>query len=145
MKNPAQEKLREHYHQLRKLDCATLWAREVAAVNVAAAQERMQLVSVVRAVGVVFSEFGSSDEKERARAWLTALLHDPQEKIRRYAMRALPKLGAGESQEARLLELDATPDATLGAADADEVRRAADVRAATLVLKMIEKVRETLR
>ena len=105
MKNPAQEKLREHYHQLRKLDCATLWAREVAAFDVAAAQERMQLVSVVRAVGVVFSEFGSSDEKERARAWLTALLHDPQEKIRRYAMLALPKLGAGASQEARLLEL----------------------------------------
>ncbi len=105
MKNPAQEKLREHYHQLRKLDCATLWAREVAAFDVAAAQERMQLVSVVRAVGVVFSEFGSSDEKERARVWLTALLHDPQEKIRRYAMLALPKLGAGASQEARLLEL----------------------------------------
>ena len=105
MKNPAQEKLREHYQQLRKLDCATLWAREVKAFDVAAAQDRMQLVSVVRAVGVVFSESGSNSEKERARAWLTSLLHDPQEKIRRYAMLALPKLGAGESQEARLLEL----------------------------------------
>lgn len=105
MKNPAQEKLREHYQQLRKLDCQTLWAREVTAFDAAPAQERMQLVSVVRAVGVVFSESGSNDEKERSRVWLTSLLQDPQEKIRRYAMVALQKLGAGELQEARLLEL----------------------------------------
>ena len=105
MKNPAQEKLREHYQQLRKLDCATLWSREVTAFDAASAQDRIQLVSVVRAVGVVFSESGSSDDKDLARAWLTALLNDPQEKVRRYAMVALPKLGAGALQEERLLEL----------------------------------------
>jgi 23S rRNA G2445 N2-methylase RlmL len=105
MKNPAQEKLREHYQLLRRLDPATLWSSEVTRFNSASARERMQLVSVVRAVGVVFSESGSCDEKERARAWLTSLLVDPEEKIRRYAMLALTKVGGGESGEAKLLEL----------------------------------------
>ena len=39
------------------------------------------------------------------RAWLTALLKDPQEKIRRYAMAALPKIGADENAEAQMLSL----------------------------------------
>ena len=105
MKNPAQERLREHYQLLRKLDCATLWSREVPRFNSAPPRERMQLVSVVRAVGVVFSESGSQEEKARARLWLTSLLEDPEEKIRRYAMVALPKLGGGEAEETKLLEI----------------------------------------
>jgi hypothetical protein len=36
---------------------------------------------------------------------LQQLLHDPAEKIRRYAVAALPKLGAGGSEEAELLSL----------------------------------------
>ena len=109
MKNPGQEKLREHYQLLRKLDGATLWSREVPRFNSATSRERMQLVSVVRAVGVVFSESGSREEKERARVWLTSLLDDPEEKIRRYAMVALTKLGGGESGEAKLLEILENP------------------------------------
>ncbi len=109
MKNPAQEKLREHYQLLRKLDPATLWSREVTKFNSAPARERMQLVSVVRAVGVVFSESGSRGEKEQARAWLTSLLEDPEEKIRRYAMVALPKLGGGEFGESKLLKILENP------------------------------------
>ncbi len=109
MKNPGQEKLREHYQLLRKLGGATLWSREVPRFNSATSRERMQLVSVVRAVGVVFSESGSREEKERARVWLTSLLEDPEEKIRRYAMVALTKLGGGESGEAKLLEILENP------------------------------------
>jgi len=65
----------------------------------------MQLVSVVRAVGVVFSETGSPAQKQQARTWLRGLLSDPNEKVRRYAMAALPKLGAGEAEEHELLAL----------------------------------------
>jgi serine/threonine protein phosphatase 1 len=41
--------------------------------------------------------------------WLTSLLEDPEEKIRRYAMVALTKLGGGESGEAKLLEILENP------------------------------------
>jgi SAM-dependent methyltransferase len=60
---------------------------------------------VVRAVGVVFAESGSPAEKQQARGWLRGLLSDPVEKVRRYAMAALPKLGAGEAEERELLSL----------------------------------------
>ena len=59
----------------------------------------------MRAVGVVFSESGSPKQKEEAKQWLVGLLKDPSEKIRRYAMTALPKLGAEPHQEAALLSL----------------------------------------
>ncbi len=62
----------------------------------------MKTVAVVRAVGVVFSESGTREQKARARQWLGQLLGDPQEKIRRYAMTALPKLGADVEEEAAL-------------------------------------------
>lgn len=65
----------------------------------------MQRVAVVRAVGVVFAESGTAEQKIAVRAWLTQLLRDPAEKIRRYAMAALPKIGAGASEEGKLLSL----------------------------------------
>ncbi len=55
--------------------------------------------------GVVFSETGTDEQKAEARQWLLGLLQDPEEKIRRYAMAALPKIGAGPQEEAALLEL----------------------------------------
>ena len=99
------ERLKAHYQQLRLLDCEQLWAREVPAFDTASPAERMRLVGVVRAVGVVFSETGSAAQKQAARVWLRGLLSDPVEKVRRYAMAALPKLGAGESEENELLAL----------------------------------------
>jgi 23S rRNA G2445 N2-methylase RlmL len=56
-------------------------------------------------VGVVFSESGSAAQKDAAREWLLGLLHDPAEKIRRYAVAALPKIGVGPREEAELLSL----------------------------------------
>ncbi len=99
--NPA----KEHYQRLRVLSCEELWAGEVSAFDQAGPAERAKRVAVVRAVGVVFSESGSAAQKELARDWLRALLRDPEEKIRRYAMTALPKIGVDAAEEAELLAL----------------------------------------
>jgi len=94
-----------HYQKLRHLSWAALWDGEVVAFDEASGPERMKRVAVVRAVGVVAFESGSTAEKEMARQWLRGLLRDPQEKIRRYAMTALPKLGADAGEEGVLLGL----------------------------------------
>lgn len=100
-KNPA----KELYAQLRRLSCEELWETEVPHYDRASASERIERVGLVRAVGVVFAESGTNEQKEAARAWLAALLKDPAEKVRRYAMAALPKLGASQEEEAALLGL----------------------------------------
>ncbi len=97
--------LKADYQRLRQLSCEALWSREVPPFDQAPAPERLKSVSVVRAVGVVFSEEGNAGQKAQARCWLRGLLHDPQEKIRRYAIAALPKLGAAEREENELLGL----------------------------------------
>ncbi|MDD5201204.1 MAG: hypothetical protein PHC88_15545 [Terrimicrobiaceae bacterium] len=99
--NPA----KEHYSRLRGWSCERLWTEEVAWFDQAAPDERIAGVAVVRAVGVVFSESATEGEKAAARRWLVRLLNDPAEKIRRYAMAALPKIGAGPEEEAALLAL----------------------------------------
>ncbi len=96
---------KELYQRLRRLSCEQLWSTEVTAFDRADRPGRLQNVAVVRAVGVVFSESGTPDEQERARAWLRALLRDPEEKVRRYAMNALPKLGGASGEEGELLSL----------------------------------------
>jgi hypothetical protein len=106
-KNPTEEL----YGQLRQRSCQELWQEEVPRFNRAGPQDRLARVALVRAVGVVFSESGTAEQKAEARKWLTDLLKDPEEKIRRYAMAALPKLGAGREEEAALLGLlEANPD-----------------------------------
>ncbi len=99
--NPA----KELYKRLRELTCDQLWDEEVVRFDRALPRERTERVALVRAVGVVFSETGTEAHKEKARAWLRGLLSDPCEKIRRYAMAALPKIGAGPVEEAELLAL----------------------------------------
>jgi 23S rRNA G2445 N2-methylase RlmL len=96
---------KELYRELRRRGPGELWEREVAAFDGASAEERLRNVAVVRAVGVVVSEKGSAEEREKARAWLRRLLRDPAEKIRRYAVNALPKLAADASDESELLAL----------------------------------------
>ena len=96
---------KEHYQRLRQLDCSELWGNEVAAFDRANEKDRVALVAVVRAVGVVFSECGSLEQREQARSWLRKLLNDPEEKVRRYAMTALPKLGGSAEEEKDLLGL----------------------------------------
>lgn len=98
------------YKQMRVLTCESLWDQEVVRFDQAEPRERTERVAVVRAVGVVFSESGTAAQREHAKVWLRGLLHDPCEKIRRYAMAAMPKLGAGPGEEAELLGLLRTTD-----------------------------------
>jgi 23S rRNA G2445 N2-methylase RlmL len=105
MKHSSQTIGKELYRQLRALSCTQLWEEEILRFDRASASERLERVGLVRAVGVVFSESGSEDEKQKAKVWLLKLLEDPQEKIRRYAMTALPKLGAGDGEERALLSV----------------------------------------
>jgi 23S rRNA G2445 N2-methylase RlmL len=103
MKTEEKAQAKELYKKLRGLPWPQLWREEVARFNGASAQEREKGVAVIRAVGVVFAESGPMEEKATVREWLVGLLQDPSEKIRRYAMTALPKIGAGGNEEGKLL------------------------------------------
>lgn len=105
MKREGINRNKELYAQLRRLSCRALWENEVAHFDKASAEERLSTVALIRAVGVVFSESGTTEEKAEMKRWLLRLLNDPCEKIRRYAMAALPKLGAGPHEEGELLSL----------------------------------------
>ncbi len=96
---------KELYRQLRGLSCEKLWNDEVARFDRSTPEERMERVAVIRAVGTVFSESGTAKQKAEVRSWLVRLLQDPNEKVRRYAMTALPKIGAGTGEEEALLSL----------------------------------------
>lgn len=96
---------KELYAELRRLPWDDLWTHEVARFNAASPRERTERVAVIRAVGVVFSESGRASQKEPVRQWLRGLLRDPDEKVRRYAMAALPKIGADATEETELLSL----------------------------------------
>jgi 23S rRNA G2445 N2-methylase RlmL len=93
------------YKRLRDLPKERLWNEEVGRFNAASLRERMSSVAVIRAVGSTFGRFGTEAEKMQVRDWLISLLGDPQEKIRRYAAAALPKIGAGEQGEEKLLDV----------------------------------------
>ena len=93
------------YRQLRVLSCEKLWTDEVALFDRSTPKERGERVAVIRAVGTVFSESGTAKQKAEVRSWLVRLLQDPSEKVRRYAMTALPKIGAGTVEEEALLSL----------------------------------------
>lgn len=96
---------KELYQQLRSLRWERLWAEEVPGFDRGTPEERRGRVAVVRAVGVVFSESGPPGLGGEVRKWLRGLLDDPEEKVRRYAMNALPKVGAGREEESELLGL----------------------------------------
>ncbi len=96
---------KELYRELRVLSPEKLWNEEVVRFDQALPQERIKRVAIIRAVGVVFSESGTAKQRAEAKAWLIRLLQDPSEKVRRYAMTALPKLSASPREEEALLSL----------------------------------------
>lgn len=102
---PAPKPAKDLYRHLRTLTCDQLWQVEVPRFDRADARQRMDRVGVIRAVSVVFAESGTPAQQAAARAWLRQLLKDPAEKVRRYALNALPKLGAGADDEAEMLTL----------------------------------------
>jgi 23S rRNA G2445 N2-methylase RlmL len=105
VKNAENNPDKELYRQLRALPWEQLWRVEAARFDQASPQERSNRVAVIRAVGVVFGESGAVEQKDEVRRWLLALLHDPCEKARRYAMAALPKIGSGPGDEAELISV----------------------------------------
>lgn len=105
MKRSGHNPDKELYRQFRTLSWERLWNVEVAQFNGATQDARAGMVALIRAVGVVFLESGPPELRDEVRAWLRALLADPHEKIRRYAMNALPKVGAGNEEEERMLKM----------------------------------------
>jgi len=105
MKSGDKNPTKELYNALRRLPWERLWSEEVARFDGAAPVQRLENVALVRAVGVVFPESGPAEQAGEVRRWLVGLLSDPEEKIRRYAMAALPKIGAGPEEESALLAL----------------------------------------
>ncbi len=105
MSDGARNPGKEVYQQLRGESWEQLWQNEVPRYNRASPTERSERVGLIRAVGVVFMECGPPGLAGEVRGWLRGLLGDPDEKVRRYAVNALPKLGAGEDEESLLLNL----------------------------------------
>ena len=105
MKSEKQNAGKELYQQLRAMPWEQLWGEEVPRFDRATQTERARRVAVIRAVGVVFLESGPRELGGEVRNWLRHLLNDPVEKVRRYAMNALPKTGAGRDEESELLAL----------------------------------------
>lgn len=105
MKSKATQHAKEEYQRLRALSWEELWQGEAAQFDRAAGADRAGRVAVVRAVAVVFSESGPAGQRDAVRAWLRGLLRDPEEKVRRYAVAALPKIGTGAEEEAELLHM----------------------------------------
>ncbi len=96
---------KELYKKLRCLPWQELWSVEVPRFNARSAEEREKTVAVIRAVGVVFAESGNPGDKGAVREWLWGLLQDPSEKVRRYAIAAMPKIGVGADDERKLLSV----------------------------------------
>jgi 23S rRNA G2445 N2-methylase RlmL len=94
-----------HYRLLRHCTSRELWENHIPEFNQSGPESRPGRVGLIRAVGVVFSSAATAAEKQNAREWLVQLLADPSEKVRRYAILALPKLGTGPKEETALLDL----------------------------------------
>ncbi|MDB6054318.1 MAG: hypothetical protein JWN25_1841 [Verrucomicrobiales bacterium] len=105
MKSADKKQTKEDYNRFRALSWTRLWTEEVPLFNQGSPEQRLDNVALIRAVGVVFIESGSPSQKAEVRTWLLDLLNDPQERIRRYAVSALPKIGAGLEEEAAFISL----------------------------------------
>ena len=105
MKTARPNAAKDSYKQLRCFSWEQLWVEHVSAFNAATPPSEARNAGLVRAVGVVFSESGRRSQKDEVAAWLRSLLQDPDEKIRRYAMAALPKIGAESADEEALINL----------------------------------------
>lgn len=105
MKKESENPGKELYKQLRRLSWEELWFGHAARFDSATPPERVAQAGLIRALGVVAAETGTPEQRRQTREWLLKLLRDPEEKVRRYAMAALPKLRAGREGEAALLEI----------------------------------------
>lgn len=96
---------KEVYKELRTHSWESLWADEVPLFDAGTPEYRRGRVGLVRALGVVVLKKTTQEQKALTKQWLISLLQDPEEKVRRYAMAALPKLGGKDESERALLDL----------------------------------------
>ncbi len=96
---------KEVYKELRTQSWEELWGKEVPLFDQGDPAYRLARVGLVRAIGVVALGRTTQEQKLQTRQWLAGLLQDPQEKIRRYAVLALPKLGDSKESEKALLSM----------------------------------------
>ncbi|MDP4693333.1 MAG: methyltransferase [Opitutales bacterium] len=96
---------KEVYKQLRTQSWDELWHHEVPLFDAGTVEYRSARVGLVRAIGVVALEKATKEQRDQTSEWLIGLLQDPDEKVRRYAMAALPKVGGGEESEKAILEI----------------------------------------
>ena len=93
------------YRRLRELSADQLWTVEVPKFNKASQVERGRQVALIRAVGVVFANSQNEKQKTEVKSWVKSLLSDPSEKVRRYAMAAIPKLGGDVEAEKEIITI----------------------------------------
>lgn len=93
------------YDRCRRLSRQELRLLATHALTRLPAEAQVREAGLIRAIGAIFGLHGTAAEKSWARDWLLPLLNHPEEKIRRYAILALPKLHAGSVEEAALLRL----------------------------------------
>jgi predicted RNA methylase len=105
MAKKASNPTKELYQELRTIPWIRLWQEEAPRFQQSSSEEKIRRVAVIRAIGAGFADADQPSLKEPVRQWLLSLLQDPSEKVRRYAMTALPKIGAGRTEERELLAL----------------------------------------
>jgi 23S rRNA G2445 N2-methylase RlmL len=88
---------KERYRELRKLSREKLWP-------LTDEFKSRPETALIRAVGVAFAEH----DTEKARDWVRPLLRDGDEKIRRYAINAWPKLRGDEGELLSVLKAAST-------------------------------------
>jgi len=93
------------YRRLRELSADQLWTVEVPKFNQASPVERGRQVALIRAIGVVFANCQNEKLKSQVKTWVKSLLSDPSEKVRRYAMAAIPKLGGDVEAEKEIITI----------------------------------------
>ncbi len=129
---------KEVYKELRTQSWKFLWEKEVPLFNAGTPDYRSKRVGLVRALGVVALK-ASAAERKQTRQWLLGLLQDPQEKIRRYAMNALPKLGGGQESEEALLSLLERP---AGEREVNHLSRSLDKIGGAATLEKLEHLQD---
>lgn len=95
----------ELYRRLRELSSDELWNVEVPKFNRASPLERSRQVALIRAIGVGFAHTQNEKLRSEVKTWVKSLLTDPSEKVRRYAMAAIPKLGGDVEAEKGILSI----------------------------------------
>lgn len=130
---------KEVYTELSAHSWEMLWGHQVPLFDAGSPEYRLGRVGLVRALGVVASKKCTQEQKALTKQWLMGLLQDPEERVRRYAMAALPKLGGNEESERALLAL---LDKARDAREMKHLSRSLDKVGGSATLEKLESLAE---